>query len=479
MLSTIDHIFFVGIKGVAMANLARILKQMGKTVSGSDVSEEFITDVSLKEAEISVTTSFEASQLPADTQYVIYSASHGGKNNPQVTEGVKRGITVLHQADLLGMLIKEFRKSIAVAGCHGKTTTSGMLAYALSKLSHSSSHMIGVSSFGDTYGGEFKGKDYFVFEADEYGIDPPEDITPKFHKVNPDYALVTNLDFDHPDIYKSFTEVKDAFSAFMQKIIQKDTIPPVLFLNGDDEGLRDISFHLPPSAYIFYGASEMCDVTYSDISNDEKETIFVLNSEQYDIKHTEISVSLFGEKNVSNTTGVIAILLHLGFPIQDIKAVIRDYQGPKRRFEQKYFKNDIYVFDDYAHHPAEIDATITACQSRFPNRRMIVIFQPHTFTRTKQFADAFAEVLSRADEALLLPIFSSARENAEGQHITSDDLVDLARKKGITTIKAFGSKEDLTEYLSGHISQGDIIFTMGAGDVYKLDGEIEKIIDRM
>lgn len=479
MLSTIDHIFFVGIKGVAMANLARILKQMGKSVSGSDVSEEFITDISLKEAAINVISSFDASQLPSDTQYLIYSASHGGRNNPQVQEALTRGMTVLHQAELLGMLLKEFQRSIAVAGCHGKTTTSGMLAYALSKLSHNSSHMVGVSSFGDKYGGEYKGKDYFVFEADEYGIDPPENITPKFHLVDPDYALVTNLDFDHPDIYKSYAEVKEAFTAFMQKIIQKDTIPPVLFLNGDDEGLRDISFHLPPSAFVFYGSSEMCDVSYADISNDERQTTFVINSEQYDIKHTEISIALFGEKNVLNTTGVIAVLLHLGFSIQDIKDAVRDYAGPKRRFEQKFLKNDTYLFDDYAHHPAEIDATISACQDRFPNRRIIVIFQPHTYSRTRQFKDAFVEVLSRADEALLLPIFSSAREQAQKNEITSDDLVELAKKKGITTIQSFGSKEDLIEYVSQYIDEGDIIFTMGAGDVYKLDSDIKKIVEEI
>jgi len=462
-----------------MANLARILKQMGKTVSGSDVSEEFITDISLQEADIKVTTSFDVAQLPQDTQCVIYSASHQGRNNSQVQEGLKRGITVMHQAELLGVLIKQFQRSIAVAGCHGKTTTSGMLAYALSKLTHASSHMVGVSSFGAMYGGEYKGRDYFVFEADEYGIDPPENITPKFHMVNPDYAIITNLDFDHPDIYKSYTEVKDAFSAFMQKIIQKDTIPPVLFLNGDDEGLQDISFHLPPSAFVFYGSSEMCDVSYSDISNDEKNTTFVINSEHYDIKHTEISIALFGEKSVSNTTGVITMLLHLGFAIEDIKDVIKDYQGPKRRFEQKFFKHDVYLFDDYAHHPAEIDATIAACQNRFPNRRIIVIFQPHTFTRTDQFKDAFVEVLSRADEALLLPIFSSARESSDGQHITSEDLVKLSKKKGISTIQSFGSKEDLVDYLAGHIAEGDILFTMGAGDVYKLDTEIKKIIEEI
>ena len=460
-----------------MANLARILKQMGKEVSGSDIEEEFITDEYLKKAQINVITSFDEHSLPPDTQLVVYSASHGGRNNAQVQTALKKGISVLHQAELLSAMVKEFHSSIAVAGCHGKTTTSGMLAYALRKLSKKTSHMVGVSAFSTIPGGEYKGNDYFVFEADEYGIDPPENKTPKFHLLEPDYAIITNIDFDHPDIYSSYTEVKQAFTSFMQKVMQKDTIPPVLFLNGDDPSIRDIAFHLVPSAYIFYGSSEICDVIYDDISNDERQTTFVLSSELYDIKHIEIELSLFGEKNVQNAAAVISMLLHLGFSINDIKEAIKDYTGAKRRFEQKFLAKDIYLFDDYAHHPAEIDATIVACQNRFPNRRVIVIFQPHTYTRTEQFKDAFVEVLSRADEALLLPIFSSAREQAEGQRITSDDLVKLAKKKGITTIQAFGTKEDLTEYLSDHIAEGDIIFTMGAGDVYKMDREIKKIVE--
>lgn len=460
-----------------MANLARILKQMGKEVSGSDVEEEFITDEYLKEAHIDVITSFEQDSLPPDTQLVVYSASHGGRNNAQVQAALKKGVSVLHQAELMSAMVKEFRSSIAVAGCHGKTTTSGMLAYALRKLSKNTSHMVGVSAFNTVPGGEYKGKDYFVFEADEYGIDPPENKTPKFHLLEPDYAIITNIDFDHPDIYASYTEVKQAFTYFMQKVMQKDTIPPVLFLNGDDAGIRDIAFHLVPSAYIFYGSSEICDVIYDDISNDELHTTFVISSELYDIKHIEMEISLFGEKNVQNAAAVISILLHLGFPVNDIKEVIKDYTGAKRRFEQKLFENDIYLFDDYAHHPAEIDATIAACQNRFPNRRVIVIFQPHTYTRTEEFKDAFVEVLGRADEALLLPIFSSAREKEDGQKITSEDLVGLAKKKGITTIQSFESKGDLTEYLSDHIAEGDIIFTMGAGDVYKLETEIRKIVE--
>lgn len=479
MLSKIDHIFFIGIKGVAMANLARILKQMGKHVTGSDVAEEFITDESLHEANIRVIASFEPDGLPENTDMVVYSASHGGRNNPQVQAALKRGISVVHQAELLAALIKEFHTSIAVAGCHGKTTTAGLLAYSLKRLTKSSSHMVGVSAFNDVYGGEYQGNEHFVFEADEYGIDPPENRMPKFHLTQPDYALITNIDFDHPDIYSSYDQVKQAFTVFMQRIIQKDVIPPLLFLNGDDEGLRDIANHLPPSSYNFYGSTSICDVCYSDITYGEKSTTFVVNSELYDIKHNEVEITLFGEKNVQNATGVIAVLLRLGFGIDAIKQAIRRYSGPKRRFELKFFENDIYLFDDYAHHPAEIDATITACHSRFPNRKLIIIFQPHTYSRTEQFKEAFVEVFSRADEVLLLPIFSSARETQSQASITSHDLVELAQKKGISTVQAFDSKESLTKYLTDHVAEGDILFTMGAGDVYKLDTEIRKIIEKL
>ncbi|MBP9691192.1 hypothetical protein KBD81_03890, partial [Candidatus Woesebacteria bacterium] len=255
MLNDIKHIFFVGIKGVAMANLARIFAQMGKHVTGSDVAETFITDVNLEEQGVSVIESFAAEALPKDIDLVVYSASHGGHANPQIIEAKKRGVPVLHQAELIAELLELFNTTIAVAGCHGKTTTSGMLAYALKKLGATSSHLIGVSEFNNIFGGEYCGNEYFVFEADEYGIDPPGNKTPKFELTDPDYAIITNIDFDHPDVFESFDHTVKAFDRFMSKIALKSQDSSHLVLNGDDTALLDLSEEFHSNNCLLYGSN--------------------------------------------------------------------------------------------------------------------------------------------------------------------------------------------------------------------------------
>jgi len=476
MLNDTKHIFFVGIKGVAMANLARMFSQMGKRVTGSDVADEFITDHTLEQSNIGVITSFSEEALPKDTDLLVYSASHGGHSNPQVVEALKRGIAVKHQADIIGELSGIFKHSIAVAGCHGKTTTSGMLAFVLHKLGVAESHLVGVSQFNDQLGGEYRGNEYFIFEADEYGIDPPQDKTPKFLKARPTHAIVTNIDFDHPDVYASFDETFDAYKQFMKKILIQSTTSHSLVLNGDDAALRDYSDALSDKQFLLYGSTPDCDVWYSKIVSDEYSTSFRISSDIFEVPDITVYISLFGEKNVSNAASVITMCLHLGFDIEDICRHVKGYTGAKRRFEFKWSENGITLFDDYAHHPAEIDATIKAIQSRFPNQRLIVIFQPHTFTRTELFKEEFVEALSEADHALLLPIFASAREDTIKKNITSEMLIEIAKSKHIRSIEAFSNSEELILKLKKIISEGDIICTMGAGDVYKLDGEIRKLI---
>ncbi|MBP9690872.1 UDP-N-acetylmuramate--L-alanine ligase, partial [Candidatus Woesebacteria bacterium] len=225
-----------------------------------------------------------------------------------------------------------------------------------------------------------------------------------------------------------------------------------------------------------YGSNPDCDIRYSQVQYEESKTTFIINSEEFSIKDKSVEISLYGEKNVSNATGVIAMCLRLGFEFQAICDAISGYTGAKRRFELKFFEQDIYLFDDYAHHPAEIEATIKAIQTRFPNRRNIVIFQPHTYSRTAQFCEEFVESLSLADQVLLLPIFASAREKGSNDSITSEKLVQVAREKSIQHILSFPSEKELLLNLKKNIGSGDLILTMGAGNVYKMEGEIRKLV---
>ncbi|MBI4226039.1 hypothetical protein HY612_02900, partial [Candidatus Roizmanbacteria bacterium] len=374
MLNQTKKIFIVGIKGVAMTNLALILKKMGKKVSGSDVKEEFITDSLLQKNMIPFQEGFDPRDLPKETSLVIYSSGHQGQNNPQVLAAKKRKIKTTTQAEFLAELLKQFKTKIAVCGCHGKTTTSSLLAYALLKLGASPSYMVGSSSFNSYPGGDYKANDYFVVEADEYGVNPPYDITPKFSLLKPDSILCTNIDFDHPDVYKNIEEVKFAFLKFFQKfrvdskknyhldtIVSRWSKSPLIFC-ADNKSLMSLARKLPRASYLTYGYNSSSDLKIINIGINENGSSFMLQLKNQ--RHSGLSridsvaiqlgprmtIKLFGEKNISNAAGVILTLLQVGFSAEKIKEAIKDFKGAKRRFEQAYVKNDTFLFDDYAHH---------------------------------------------------------------------------------------------------------------------------------
>lgn len=447
-------VFFLGIKGVAMANIASFLKKMGKDVYGVDVKDEFITDKLLKENEIFWSTDFNF--LPEKTDLVVYSAAHQGINNPLVQKAIKKNIKVISQAELLGELMSQFKIKIAVSGCHGKTTTSSLLSYALEKLDQKPSYIVGTPFFTDYQGSNFQEKKYFVVEADEYGINPPVDKTPKFLKLHPDWIITTNIDFDHPDVYENIEKVKEAFIKFFnnRKII----------VNLDDKNLKDVVKKSFSKKIITYGFSDQVDYRINSWKIDQEGSDFQIN------KLGKFRISLFGKHNIANAAAVIVQLLQLGFKVNEIKKAIEDFQGAKRRFELLYKKNNFYLFDDYAHHPKEIESTIKAARERFPNKKIIVIFQPHTFSRTLSLFSDFKKSLALADMSFILPIFASARENKDQFKISSKDIAD--NKK----IFYFDSKEELSKKLKNSLQKNEVVFTMGAGDIYKLKDTIVNLI---
>lgn len=467
MLKQAKNVFFIGIKGVAMANLAVVLKKLGKKVDGSDVNEGFITDKLLKSNKINWRLGFN--DLPEGVDLVVYSAAHGGLGNPLVIEAKRRSIKLVSQAELLGQLMRDFEIKIAVSGCHGKTTTSSLLSYALNELNVKPSYVVGVPFFTDYQGADNQGKKYFVVEADEYGVNPPQNKAPKFFELNPDWIICTNIDFDHPDVYRDIEETKKAFLKFFgldPDFRRDDEYSPKLILNGDDKNLLQSINRLKNKNIITYGFSEKAKYQIIDWKIKE-------NHSEFRIKRVgEFIISLFGKHNISNAAAVIVQLLQLGFKAEDIKKAILNFKGAERRFEYIYNKSDIYLFDDYAHHPSEIRATIEAAKNRFPEKRIIVIFQPHTFSRTRFLMKEFKESLSSADLGFILPIFSSARESKMDFKIDSKDII-----KGKKNLFYVGSNEELIYQLENTVKEGDVIFTMGAGDVYKLKRSIIKIIN--
>lgn len=461
-------VFFVGIKGVAMANLAVILKKLGAHVTGSDTNETFITDELLSAHNIPVVHTFEPEAVPADCAMLVYSAAHGGSENKQVRIVRERSIEVLHQAELIGRIGEGFEKVIAVCGSHGKTTTSAMLAYALKQLGAPIAWMVGTSGFSGMEAGGYDGHEYFVLEADEYALDPPRDNRAKFLFFEPSAAIATNIDFDHPDVYADVEATEAVFRQFFDGVAEVEN--GVLFLNADDERLMKITQVLPDDAFFTYGYAENSTlrIVHESIGPDGTSCELTYKGEPIG----SFSFLMFGGSHVRNAAGVILCLLHYGFPADAIRGAITGFTGAKRRFELVHKQDETYLFDDYAHHPAEIRATIKTARKRFPGRRIVLVFQPHTYSRTQSLEHEFIDAFKQADAVFLAPVFPSAREKTPAHPLTSEELAKRAGETVHSVSHISGIGRALTEF----IKPGDIIFTMGAGDIYKAKHAIIELI---
>ena len=467
-ISHYNSFFILGIKGVAMANIALILKKMGKQIEGIDTKEKFITDSILKENKIMVITDAKNVDHNRLSDVYIYSAAHNGRDNPIIMEASRAQKIIISQAEFIEKLRETFPVSIAVSGCHGKTTTSALLAYTLTKLHAKPSYIIGTSSFQGMTGGNFqKDSNYFIFEADEYGIAPPKDIRSKLLIYKPQHIICTNIDFDHPDVYKNINDVKKTFLSFFSN--------RKLYVCADDPNIQSVLPKLKRDQYRTFGFSPDSDLRLTPAYSSETITKFYVH---YQGKKLGLfSLPLFGRKNISNAGGVILILLELGFSVEHIKNAIVSFEFVKRRFELVYKKYDITLFDDYAHHPAEITATIQAMRERFDKRRIIILFQPHTFSRTQAFKKQIIITLSKADIVYIAPIFSSARENSKSFTIDSHLLRKEAELLKVTNVHICDTKSEILTNLSLQLIKNDIIVTMGAGDIYKLKNDIIKLIN--
>ncbi len=464
------NIFIIGIKGAALSNLAVIMKGLGKRVSGCDTDEEFITDPILHEYRIPVVTGFDPGVLPEDTELVVYSAAHGGAGNTVALEAKRRGIALITQVEATAHLMERYGTRIAVSGCHGKTTTSSLMASALTKLGAEPGYLIGVPYFNNLPGGGIgKGAGYFVVEADEYGINPPDDRTPKLLFLKPTHTICTNIDFDHPDVYASLEETKQTFLKFFKT--------GRLYLCYDDPVLQSLMDKLPRDRYLTYGFSPGADLRAENMRTAGDRSTFDLIYQGR--KLGECAVSLFGHKNILNATGVILALLDMGFPWEKIRDSVGDFSNVKRRFELVHENGGTRLYDDYGHHPAEIRATISAARDRHPDRRIVVLFQPHTFSRTLNLKKDFAAALAESDLCLLAPIFPSAREQAEQFGVTSYDIEAEAKKTGKTNVAACSSTGDLLQRFKAKVRKHDIVITMGAGNIYRLKDDIIRVISTL
>ncbi|PYZ93786.1 UDP-N-acetylmuramate--L-alanine ligase [Salipaludibacillus keqinensis] len=430
---TVYH--FIGIKGSGMSALAQILNDMKYQVQGSDVDKVFFTQKPLEQKGIPI-LSFEKENI-RQGQTIIASPAYNEKN-AEIQAAAELNMEVHSYPHFLGEFIQNFT-SIAVTGSHGKTTTTGLLSHVLGA-ARPTSYLI-----GDGTGKGKEESEYFVFEACEYRR--------HFLNYHPDYAIMTNVDFDHPDYFK---DVSDVFQAFQEMAMQ---VKKAIIACGDDQHLQELNAQVP---VLYYGLSEDNDFYAKDIRTDDQGTHFdvYVRSSLYG----SFTIPGYGSHHVLNALSIIALCHYEEIELETVQAQLKTFQGVKRRFTEKKRKDQILI-DDYAHHPTEISATIESAKKKYTNKDVVAIFQPHTFTRTKAFLDEFAASLSEADHVYLCDIFSSAREK-DGQ-LSIEDLQDKIPNASLI-------KEEEMDVLQKH--EKAVLVFMGAGDVQKFQTAYEKTL---
>lgn len=456
----IHSVHFVGIKGIAMTALAIWAKERGISVTGSDVHEVFPSDPMLRAAGISVFEGFKTEHLNRNGKpdLVVYTGAHGGIDNIEVQEAKKQHIPVLPHGIALGTAMHS-KRQISVAGSHGKTTTSSMIATILMYAGKDPSYAIGCGEIaGLGMPGHFGRGDYFVAEADEYVTDPTHDPTPRFLWQHPDIFAVTNIDFDHPDAYKTLSDVQDAFV----RLSRQQTGMKLMIVNADDPASAPLLDNPGHSSLLTYGSTETAGYRIENIVCSGHKTGFALNRGGKTI--AEFSLNIPGRHNIYNAT-LAAISAHAaGIPWNMIAEGLSRFGGAKRRFEFLGKRSNILFYDDYAHHPKEVNATITSAREWFTGHRIIVVFQPHTYSRTQTLMHEFSRAFTAADTVLISQIYASAREKdtlgIDGSTLVSEIAGHHADVTYVPTADL------ITARLKKICKKGDIVLFMGAGDIY-------------
>lgn len=436
------HYHFIGVGGVGMSGLASILLKKGAHVTGSDLAQSpVLEDLRAKGALIYV--GHNALQL-ASPDAVVYSSGIP-KDNPEYVSALQRKIPLLHRSELLAQIMEGYAP-LLVTGTHGKTTTSSMLAYALIQAGLDPAYAIGGFFDGMGSNGQYGKGIYFVAEADE--SDGSFINYPSFG------AIITNLEQDHMDYWKTEEALIKGYERFASQVGSKDH----LFWCYDDPVLR--SLQLGGSSFGFEPQADLCIDNFQQMG---WKTQFDLTYKG--VPYREIELSLVGAHNVLNAASVFGMGLKLDIPIAVLRNALQSFRGVGRRLEKKGRINEVEVYDDYAHHPTEIFATLRALRCVLHDRRIVVAFQPHRYSRTADCMDDFADAFVYADEVVVTDIYSAGEKPLPG--ITPEKILTRMKKGGHPST-SFVEKEKLVAYFSNHLKPGDVLITMGAGDITHL-----------
>jgi len=454
MYGNIEKIHFVGIGGIGMSGIAEVLLNLGYKVSGSDLRESDTTE-RLRGLGGEICIGHAAENLT--NVDVVVTSTAVQSDNPEVIEAKRRMVPVIPRAEMLAELMR-MKYGIAIAGTHGKTTTTSMVATVLTHAGIDPTIVIGGKL--NTLGSNAKlgqGK-FLVAEADE--------SDGSFLTLSPTIAVVTNIDADHLDFYTGGLEqIKDTFVSFINKV----PFYGLAVLCQEDRNINEIIPRIK-KRFMTYGLSSQADLRATHVKLDGFQTSFTAHYKGYRLG--EISFNMPGAHNVLNALACTAVALELDVPFDKIQEGFAQFGGVGRRFTVKGEKNGIMVVDDYGHHPAEIRATLGAARNGWPERRLVVAFQPHRYSRTKELFNEFVTCFYDADVLVLTDIYAASEQPIPG--VTAERLAEETRRHGQRDVTYIADRNDLPDHLAGIVKEGDIVITLGAGNIWQAGEELVK-----
>ncbi|MFJ5727591.1 UDP-N-acetylmuramate--L-alanine ligase [Streptomyces paradoxus] len=452
-----DRPHFIGIGGAGMSGIAKILAQRGAAVAGSDAKES-ATAQALRALGATVHIGHAAEHLADDASCVVVSSAIR-QDNPELARAAELGIPVVHRSDALAALMDGLRP-IAVAGTHGKTTTTSMLAVSLSELGLKPSYAIGGDLDAPGSNALHGEGDIFVAEADESDR--------SFHKYAPDVAIVLNVELDHHANYASMDEIYASFETFVDRITEGGT----LVIAADHDGARELTRRVAGRGVrvVTYGESEDAGVRILSVVPQglKSEVTVVLEGQEL-----TFTVSVPGRHYAHNAVAALAAGVALGVPAAELAPAIAAYTGVKRRLQLKGEAAGVQVIDSYAHHPTEMTADLEAMRAAAGDARILVVFQPHLFSRTQELGKEMGQSLALADASVVLDIYPAREDPIPG--VTSELIIEAARAAG-ADVTPVHDKADVPSAVAGMAKPGDLVLTMGAGDVTDLGPQI---LDRL
>jgi UDP-N-acetylmuramate--alanine ligase len=455
--TAMDRPHFIGIGGAGMSGIAKILAQRVAKVAGSDAKDSATADA-LRALGATVHIGHAAEHLADDATCVVVSSAIR-EDNPELARAAELGIPVVHRSDALARLMDGLRP-IAVAGTHGKTTTTSMLAVSLSELGLNPSYAIGGDLDAPGSNALHGDGEIFVAEADESDR--------SFHKYAPEVAIVLNVELDHHANYASMEEIYESFQTFADRIVPDGT----LVISADHEGARELTRRVTACdvEVVTYGEAEDADVRIlSVVAQGLKSEVTVLLGGE----NLTFTVSVPGRHYASNAVAALAAGVALGIPAAELAPALAAYTGVKRRLQLKGEAAGVQVIDSYAHHPTEMTADLEAMRAAASTSRLLVVFQPHLFSRTQELGKEMGQSLALADASLVLDIYPAREDPIPG--VTSDLIIEAARVAG-ADVTPVHDKADVPGAVAGLAKPGDLVLTMGAGDVTDLG---PRILDRL